>query len=485
MEAPKGWRELRTVETIYEEEEEDDDLSFSSSLSQTLSLPSTPLQGRVESWSQTKGCETDVLIRVQGSCFHLHKDRLATKSLYLKRLLSEMSEITLSPPLNITAETFSIVADFCYGVHPIITPLNVAALRVAAELLELTETDCSAGESFREKTEEYFQRWISLGQEYALVIFRSCLSLMPEAETTAALASRCIEALSLSEEEDDVLGCIDDDVKEIAAEDFEILVVSMRRRLDGSHDLLYRIVDLYLEENGVKLSEVQKTRICNSIDCTMLSSELLMHAVQNPNMPLRFVVRAMFVEQIHTRRSIISAAADRRRHRGGAVSLGTILRRDAAHRDAAQLKASMDATRSRIHCLEKELDGMRKLLEGSDPGTRSSSCRFASESPRIERGETGSISSSGFLALTRRDQNFGSGLTDGSPGGMGSRVEKGSFRRNLINRLKSAFRVSGQAKRSQRREPSKVDEDGEEGGNRKVVVIKKDRPVHRRSLSSA
>ncbi|KAL6952899.1 hypothetical protein U1Q18_011964 [Sarracenia purpurea var. burkii] len=245
METLKSWRDLGVVETIYEEDHED--FSTSPSLSPSLSLPPTPLHCRVQAWSLATGCETDVLIRIQGSSFKLHKDALAARSCYLKRQLSELSEITLSPPLNITAEIFTIVADFCYGAHLVITPFNVAALRVAAELLEMTETNGAVDDdSLLQKTEAYFRRAVGLSREYALIVFRSCLSLLPEAETTAALAGRCIEALSALDDGDGVMSCIDD-LKTVQAEDFEIVAESMHYRLTGSHDLLYRIVDLYLK----------------------------------------------------------------------------------------------------------------------------------------------------------------------------------------------------------------------------------------------
>ncbi|MBA0592145.1 hypothetical protein Gorai_009132, partial [Gossypium raimondii] len=132
-------------------------------------------------------------------------------------------------------------------------------------------------------------------------------------------------------------------------------------------------------EHNAKITEEQKTQICNSIDCNKLSPQLLLHAVQNPRMPLRFVVRAMLVEQLNTRRSILSAANHQyypRRHRptnsnnedddNSNVTLGEILQRDATKRETAQLKAAMDATSSRIQTLEKQLLCMKKLLQESD-----------------------------------------------------------------------------------------------------------------------
>lgn len=174
---------------------------------------------------------------------------LAQRSGYLKRQLDESSEITLSPPLNITEDTFTLVADYCYGINVVITPFNVVSLRVASELLEMTDIDGDDEESLGQMAEAYFRRAISLSREYALIGFRACLLLLPEAETTASLASRCVEALSKFDDvDDDFLSCVEE-VGEVPPDDFEMLVESVRDRLSGSHDLLYRIVDIYLKVN--------------------------------------------------------------------------------------------------------------------------------------------------------------------------------------------------------------------------------------------
>lgn len=161
----------------------------------------------------------------------------------MKRQLTDLSELTLSPPLNITAETFSLVANFCYGAQIVITPFNVVALRIASELLQMTDVD---GEDLRHLTESYFSRVMVADQEYALIVFRSCLTLLPEAETTAFMVSRCIEALTLTLEAYGGLVSLLDGVMTLRAEDFEIVVESMQLRF-ASHDVVYEMVDHYLK----------------------------------------------------------------------------------------------------------------------------------------------------------------------------------------------------------------------------------------------
>lgn len=249
----------------------------------------------------------------------------------------------------------------------------------------------------------------------------------------------------------------------------------------------------FKQEYKGKISDEEKIAMCNYIDCTILSPQLLMHAVQNSRMPLRFVVQAMFVEQLNTRRSILTAtAADNHHHHHinhlqnkNEVSLGTILERDAALRQVAQLKAAMNATSSRIQSLENELSGMRKLLKESDQNTksnlthdsaRSASFRLSSEN-KIDRGQIGSVSSASFRILTGRERGLlGSSNSSEVSYELSMKVEKSNFSRRFMNGLKSAFRVS------KKKTESKVENVKEEDG-KDVVVIKKDVPFRRQPRS--
>ncbi|XVF59271.1 hypothetical protein PTKIN_Ptkin07bG0262200 [Pterospermum kingtungense] len=476
----KPWGNLGVVETIYEEEEEDYEKCSTSPFDHLspslLSSPSTPLHSRVEAWSLAMGRKTDAVIHVNGTAFHLHKDPLSTKSIYLRRQLLERSELTLSPPLNITAETFSLVVDFCYGTHILVTPFNVASLLLAAELLEMTETKGDeSDQNLKQMADGYFRRFVSVNGEYAAIVFRSCLSLLPEAETAAFLVSRCVEVMNLTEDggggvED---GCFDD-VISLRAEDFKIVAESMHQRFEY-HDSLYRIVDFYLEEHSGKITEEQKTHICTSIDCNKLSPQLLLHAVQNPRMPLRFVVRAMLVEQLNTRRSIFSAANHHcsRKHRprdtttttttnnDNNITLGAILQREATMHETAQLKAAMDATSSRIQALEKQLLCMKKILQESDHNQndqttgvgsrgvlesgRSASFHYGSGN-KVDRADTGTPASASFRFSSGPEERA---ITLGTSSTYYPCIDSPRIKKNigqrLIKGLKSAFRVSNSA----------------------------------------
>lgn len=477
---------------------------------------------------------------------------MAARSGFLKRKLKGLSELTLSPPLKITAETFSLIAEFCYDSHIVVTPFNVAALNTAAELLEMTEANnIAGGENLAQKTEAYFRGVIAVNREYASIVLRSCVSLLPECETTSSLLSRCVEALSLVDNGDSIMKCLSE-VKELLPVEFQLIVKSMNRWLSGSHDQLYRVVDLYLkvrysrspihkirimshklgwesinffnlvhivsyyegctslvlsfnllvtlffqQEYKGKITDEEKVIMCNYIDCSILSPQLLMHAVQNARMPLRFVVQAMFIEQLSTRRSILTTtAADNHNHHidvlhsKNDVSLGAILERDAALRQVSQLKAAMNATSSRIQSLEQELSGMKKLLNESDQNAkndlshnsaRSASFRLSSEN-KIDRGQIGSVSSASFRILTARDRAvMGSSNSSEVSYEENTKVEKINFSRRFMNGLKNAFRVP-KKKTETKVENVKEAENGKQQHG-EVVVIKKDVPFRRQPRS--
>uniref|UniRef100_A0A0D9X0V6 NPH3 domain-containing protein n=1 Tax=Leersia perrieri TaxID=77586 RepID=A0A0D9X0V6_9ORYZ len=69
-----------------------------------------------------------------------------------------------------------------------------------------------------------------------------------------------------------------------------------------SHDHLYEAIDTYIVGNP-GLSGEEKATLCGHLDCRKLSHEACIQAVQNDRMPLRLIVQALFVQQLHTHRA--------------------------------------------------------------------------------------------------------------------------------------------------------------------------------------
>uniref|UniRef100_A0A0E0LMQ7 NPH3 domain-containing protein n=1 Tax=Oryza punctata TaxID=4537 RepID=A0A0E0LMQ7_ORYPU len=69
-----------------------------------------------------------------------------------------------------------------------------------------------------------------------------------------------------------------------------------------SHDHLYEAIDAYIVEHP-GLSGEEKASLCGHLECRKLSHEACIQAVQNDRMPLRLIVQALFVQQLHTHRA--------------------------------------------------------------------------------------------------------------------------------------------------------------------------------------
>uniref|UniRef100_J3MMI3 Uncharacterized protein n=2 Tax=Oryza brachyantha TaxID=4533 RepID=J3MMI3_ORYBR len=139
MEMSRSWQELGVVDTIYEddheEEEEDEEgeecfdsptMSSSPAATSRSCSPApaadarpftTPpvLKDAVREWSRANGpCKPDVIVRVQEHCFALHRDPITSQSSYLKRRLSESSDIAVDLPAGLTVDAFIDAVASCY-----------------------------------------------------------------------------------------------------------------------------------------------------------------------------------------------------------------------------------------------------------------------------------------------------------------------------------------------------------------------------------
>ncbi|KAL3683058.1 hypothetical protein R1sor_001080 [Riccia sorocarpa] len=157
-------------------------------------------QRRGQAWFCTTGLPSDIVIEVDQMSFHLHKFPLLSKSGKLARLVAENSdEETGACQIQLQdipggAEAFELAAKFCYGVKVELTSANVAALRCAAEYLEMTE---EFGEgNLIAKTESFLNQVVLRSWKDSVRALQSCEYLMPEAENLG-IVKRCVDSLSL------------------------------------------------------------------------------------------------------------------------------------------------------------------------------------------------------------------------------------------------------------------------------------------------
>ncbi|RWW63290.1 hypothetical protein BHE74_00029542 [Ensete ventricosum] len=129
---------------------------------------------------------SDIVVQVGDATFQLHKFVLAAKSGYIRRKVMESESANLScidlSDVPIGAEVFERVAKFCYGVNFEISLRNVAALRCAAEYLQMTEEYCRGNLAAR--TEEFINQAAVKTLPGAVALLRSCEGpLLPMAES--------------------------------------------------------------------------------------------------------------------------------------------------------------------------------------------------------------------------------------------------------------------------------------------------------------
>ncbi|XP_042448056.1 BTB/POZ domain-containing protein At5g66560-like [Zingiber officinale] len=171
-----------------------------------------------QAWFCTTGLPTDVVIEVGDMSFHLHKFPLMSKSRKLHQLIADGEEddeieeveedfqhIAL-PDFPGGADIFEAAAKFCYGVKVEITACSVAALRCAAEYLEMTEE--FAEENLVAKTERFLDQSVLRSSRDSVKALKSCENLHTMAEdlglvqrfvdSITALASATADLSSLS-----------------------------------------------------------------------------------------------------------------------------------------------------------------------------------------------------------------------------------------------------------------------------------------------
>lgn len=126
--------------------------------------------------------------------FLLCQFMLVAKSNYIRKLIldtkeSDVSRINLSD-IPGGPEMFEKAAKFCYGVNFEITVHNVAALRCAAEYLQMTDKYCD--NNLASRTEDFLAQVALTSLSGALVVLKSCENLLPLAHDLNII-QRCVD----------------------------------------------------------------------------------------------------------------------------------------------------------------------------------------------------------------------------------------------------------------------------------------------------
>ncbi|KAM0999009.1 hypothetical protein FF1_005773 [Malus domestica] len=149
---------------------------------------------RTGQWIFSQDIPSDVVVQVGEANFSLHKFMLVAKSNRIRKLIMEskkpdLTRIDLSDVPG-GPETFEKAAKFCYGVNFEITVHNVAALRCAAEYLEMTEKYCD--NNLTGRTEDFLSQVALMSLSGAIVVLKSCEDLLPMAEDLK-IVQKCVD----------------------------------------------------------------------------------------------------------------------------------------------------------------------------------------------------------------------------------------------------------------------------------------------------
>ena len=176
--------------------------------------------------------------------FHCSQEVITSQSSYLKRLLSDSSDVAVALPSGLTFDAFVHAVASCYGsdeAAAALSPASLAAAWAAAGWLEL-----GAGRGLARAAEDYFFQEVATDHGHAAEVLRSCAAFLggEAAGTAADLLARCLEVLVAS---GGYGGRWLDDVAALPVEEFQVAVEAMRARFAHDHDLMYTVVDHYLE----------------------------------------------------------------------------------------------------------------------------------------------------------------------------------------------------------------------------------------------
>ncbi|KAL6209924.1 hypothetical protein ACLB2K_020863 [Fragaria x ananassa] len=140
--------------------------------------------------------ETDIIVNVGDSKFHLHKFPLLSKSARLQKLANTNE----SKPLEIHISdipggpaAFEICAKFCYGMTVILNAYNVVVSRCAAEYLGMHESIEKGNLIY--KIDVFLNSSIFHSWKDSIIVLQTTKSLLPVSEDLK-LVSQCIDSIA-------------------------------------------------------------------------------------------------------------------------------------------------------------------------------------------------------------------------------------------------------------------------------------------------
>ncbi|XP_024367868.1 root phototropism protein 3 [Physcomitrium patens] len=169
----------------------------SSPVKKKSSARASSFENKGQTWVAATMLQSDLLVEVADMSFHLHKFPLLSRSGRLNRLVfesrdTEKDHIKLDNMPGGPA-AFELAMKFCYGIPIMINSSNVAALRCAAEYLEMTED--LEQDNLVSKTEDFLSSEILTSWTDSITVLKACDTLSPWAENLQ-IVKMCSESIA-------------------------------------------------------------------------------------------------------------------------------------------------------------------------------------------------------------------------------------------------------------------------------------------------
>lgn len=142
----------------------------------------------------------DITIVVDAESFLLHKFPLVARSGKIRKMIAaDAKDSKVSSKLELHnlpggSQAFELAAKFCYGMNFEITSANVAHLRCAAEVLEMTEE--YQPENLIARTEAYLDEVVVQSIEKAVEVLSACESLPLSIVDKVGIPCKCVNAIA-------------------------------------------------------------------------------------------------------------------------------------------------------------------------------------------------------------------------------------------------------------------------------------------------
>ncbi|CAH9062702.1 unnamed protein product [Cuscuta europaea] len=141
------------------------------------------------------------------------------------------------------------------------------------------------------------------------------------------------------------------------------LSASVSSEAKRSSDGIYRAIDIYLEKH-IYLTEKEREKLCDVLDCSRMSVEACQHAAQNNRLPTRLLVQILFAGHMMLKDTVgkemiqsCGALMVEKKDEGGGVELS------ASEDDDHEVKAEIEKIGNKVLELEKECNNVRMQIQ--------------------------------------------------------------------------------------------------------------------------